>query len=286
MLQRQLARHFDVVGLGQRAGEARWFRATPDSVAALLGGRRLQVFDVGARGGIEPGWQRYRSLIDATLAEPDPAEAQRLTALGYHVIPSLIGGTVGRGVLNLCEKGGSSSTLEPSGAFQHFYAAGAIERFRVRERIELPMTTVAAVVAERGKPFDYLKLDTQGSEVSIIDALGDALPLCIKTEISLVPLYEGSGTLFDVGARLWARGYVMFHIAYSSRGAPARQLSALPYAQTPLPMHGDAWFCPDWTRPEGRALLASRTPQYRALMHVFALDDVADYALAAMGTQD
>jgi hypothetical protein len=280
-VQRLLARHFDVVGEAQHAGESKFFRASPQRVAELLGGSRLQLFDVGARGGIETGWARYRDSIDATLAEPDPAEAARLGAAGYRVIPSLIGGSVGRGVLNLCEKGGSSSTLEPGGAFQHFYAAGATDRFRVRERIELPMTTVAAVVAARGAPFDYLKLDTQGSEVPIIDALGDALPLVIKTEVSFVPLYVGSGTLFDVGSRLWQRGYVLFHLAYSSRGAPARQRGPAPYAQTVLPMHGDAWFAPDWTRPAGQALIAGRVSQYRALMHVFALDDVAHYALAA-----
>ncbi len=278
-LLRFLSRHLDLVRLSQQETEAKFFRASPRTVEQMLDGRRLQLFDVGARGGIEAGWARYRALVDATLVEPDPQEAVRLEAEGYHVIPKLIGGEVGTGILNLCQKGGSSSTLEPGGPFHAYYAGDAMGRFQVKERIELPMTTIEQVVQERGAPFDYLKLDTQGSELQIVRALGDALPLIIKTEISFVPMYQESATVFDVAQMLWSRGYALFHMTYVSKSAPARQRGAHPFGGTLLPLHGDAWFFPDWTRPEGRALIADREPQYRALMHVFALDDVADYAL-------
>jgi FkbM family methyltransferase len=275
-----LSGHFDLVSMSQREAQAKFFRAPPKSVMEALKGAKLQLLDVGARGGIESGWQPYRHLIETILAEPDPQEAARLEAEGYHVIPRLIGGRLGTGVLNLCEKGGASSVLEPGGAFHSYFAADEMERFQVKERIERPMTTVGQLVKERGAPFDYLKLDTQGSELDIIRGLGDVLPLVIKTEISFAPLYHGSATIFEVAQALWERGYTLFHLAYVSKSAPTRQRRARAHRGTLLPLHGDAWFCPDWTREEGRALMLGRMPQYQALMHVFALEDVADYAIS------
>lgn len=281
-LLRFLSRHFDLVHLSQQQAEAKFFQASVKEIENLLEGDRLVLFDIGARGGVENGWTKYWSLIDVTLAEPDPTEAARLEAAGYRVIPKLIGGHDGQGILNLCNKGGSSSTLEPGGPYHAFYANDAMERFQVKERIELPMTTVESVVSKQGSPFDYIKLDTQGSELEILNAIGEGLPLIIKTEISFVPLYSGSSTAFEVAQLLWSKGYALFHMTHVNKSAPAGQRGSQPFQGTLLPLHGDAWFFPDWTRPEGQNLIRGREKKYRAIMRIFAADEIAAYAAQSL----
>jgi len=42
------------------------------------GADRLRLFDVGARGGVDPRWQRFHRFLDVTGFEPEPRECERL----------------------------------------------------------------------------------------------------------------------------------------------------------------------------------------------------------------
>ena len=58
-------------------------------------------------------------------------------------------------------------------------------------------------------PGVYLKIDTQGAELKVLDGAGEALQKIdtLELELSLVPLYEGGPLLPDMMALLAARGY-------------------------------------------------------------------------------
>src|SRR3954451_14312725 len=43
-----------------------------------LAADRLRLFDVGARGGLDPRWAPFLAYVDALGFEPDPAECERL----------------------------------------------------------------------------------------------------------------------------------------------------------------------------------------------------------------
>jgi FkbM family methyltransferase len=55
----------------------------------------------------------------------------------------------------------------------------------------------------------YLKIDTQGAELKVLEGAGDALNRIdtLELELSLVPLYEGGPLLPDMMALLAAKGY-------------------------------------------------------------------------------
>lgn len=222
--------------------------------------------------------EKYRHLLSITLAEPDPKEAAQLEKQGYTVIKSLIGGKQGKAVLNIGYHGGTSSVLEQIGSFLEFYTSGNTKRFDVVDKVELPMTTIQAIMEKEPVQLDYLKLDTQGNELDILKGMGDFRPLIIKTEISFVPLYKDTCLFFDVGQFLYELGYILFHTTYYARSSPQKHISRNPFSETLIPTHGDAWFCPDWTRPEGRAMIESREAVYRALMEIFGMSAIYMYA--------
>src|SRR3954447_14467315 len=57
-----------------------------------LAADRLRLFDVGARGGLDPRWAPFLAYIDAVGFEPDPAEGERLngTAASHHTAVRLL----------------------------------------------------------------------------------------------------------------------------------------------------------------------------------------------------
>lgn len=212
------------------------------------------------------------------MVEPDPKEAADLESKGYTVIENLIGGRQGRAVLNIGYHGGTSSVLEPTGSFLEYYTSGNSQRFNVIDKIELPMTTIKHILEGKQLQLDYLKLDTQGNELEILKGLGNFRPLIIKTEISFVPLYKDTALFYDIGQYLYGIGYVLFHMTYYARSSPQQHVSRNPYSETLIPTHGDAWFCPDWTRREGQDMIKGRDRIYQALMELFGMPAIHKYA--------
>jgi len=74
-------------------------------------------------------------------------------------------------------------------------------------------------------------------------------------------------------------GYILFHSVYGEKNAPKKHKSYKPYEGCSIPIHGDAWFMPDWTRIEGRQIISDRENQYEALMNIFNMNDIYEYAM-------
>jgi len=278
-----LGDRYDMVAISQRKAENNFFSTEVSEIEKILNGRKLNVFDVGARGGIEYGLKKYNHLLNITMVEPD-TEALFEKSKGINVVRKLIGGQEGVGLLNVCKKGGVSSVLEPTGKFLDYYTSGNIKRFEVVNKISFPMTTIESAIKEthQENQLDYLKLDTQGSEIEILEGLGKIRPIIIKTEISFVPLYKDAAIFFNLGKVLYDMGYILFHTSYRGKSAPAKHKSDKPFNETIIPLHGDAWFMPDWTRSEGIEMIKGREKQYKALMIMFGMKDIQKYALIQM----
>lgn len=263
--------------------EAR-LRRSPDQSRRLARLLRspLVYLDVGARGGLNEGLRRYERFLSPCLVEPDPEEAARLRAKGHAVIDKLLGAAPGRLTLRLTRKPGLSSTLEPDGAFVGFYA-GASDRFAVERRLELEASTLASEAARLGVKPALLKIDTQGTELDVLKGLGGLRPAFVIIEVSFVPLYSGQNLAWEACEHLRRLGYAVWDLRFGLTPAPGvtretRRRLGLPSG---LPVHGDAAFMPDWTSPEGRAIIAADPPAWAALMLVFGHEDLLRHALDA-----
>ena len=90
--------------------------------------------------------------------------------------------------------------------FWAFDAAGDLQRIEIRRLDE----TLGACLEGLSSPRLFMKIDTQGFDLAVIEGAGAALDkmLALQTEVALKPIYaDMQTTLCNVIPRLQARGF-------------------------------------------------------------------------------
>ena len=254
-------------------------------VAALIGNGRVHYFDIGARRG-PPGYLRpYAQWMDFTLCEPEPKEAARLRAMGYTVVEQAIADVKGTATLHVTRSPGSSSLLHPLGRMRRFGTTD-LSKVDILEEVAVETTTIDHVAKELGIGFHFVKLDTQGSEPDIIKGMTACRPLLIATEVSFEQIYRDQATFYQFSSEIVSRGYLLFQlhvppVVRSPRTSRERSLG--------IPLHGDAFFMPNWNTALGRELICADVRAYAALMLIHGLEDVLRFVLSEIpvpGSED
>ncbi|NQW23753.1 MAG: FkbM family methyltransferase [SAR202 cluster bacterium] len=123
---------------------------------------------------------------------------------------------------------------------------------RTMEEVQLATTTLDAVVLERGKvpgP-DFLSLDTQGSELDILNGasqLLDTTILAVQLEVELHPFYEGQPLFGDICQFLTQHNFDFVDLRQFHRKL--------------IPMRGKQGFRGEGYTADGEALFLKR-PEY------------------------
>jgi FkbM family methyltransferase len=190
--------------------------SAPRSVDELLRrtiGPGRMAMDVGAHVGSKA--ERYLALgARVVCIEPLPecaAELRRRFGADARVaiVPKALGAWEGKATLSVCSRAPYLST------FSDAWKAG---RFRgeVWDRaVEVPVTTLDAVIAEHGVP-DFCKIDVEGSERAVLSALNHR-PAALSIEFAREAVAETALCL----ARLGALGYSHFTLALGEGDALA-----------------------------------------------------------------
>jgi FkbM family methyltransferase len=168
---------------------------------------RITVLDVGAAGGVEQIWDRFIHDVDFVMVEPDPAAAELLksqTNIIPHItiIQTALAGENGKRQLNITKAPACSSLLEPDFNLLSRYAVSPA--FHVANSIEVECVRYD-YLCECGAPKpDYIKIDTQGTELEILRGFGDLLHGClaIQLEAHFYPIYKHQSLIGDVVAYL------------------------------------------------------------------------------------
>ena len=264
----------------QNYNESKFFKVSIHEISTILGNNKIEIFDVGAAGGLEKmvGFNKYKKYCNLTFVEPRDVDSFEMLDDKSIKISKLIGRENGTGSLNITEHGTKSSMLHPSGSFLHFFQNNQ-RGFRLKNTLSFEVTNIDTVLNETGKCIDVLKLDTQGTELDILLGMGKCRPLFIQTEVSFVPLYKDSAIYFELANYLYEIGYVLFAQTYVS-GSTTKNVKEVNWSKSnTIPVHGDAWFMPDYTREKGKKIIQNRKSQYEALMRIYAMADIADEAL-------
>jgi len=164
--------------------------------------------DVGAAGGVPPGWRRLARRSVAVAFEPDAREAEPLTSgrqrfRRWIYIPAIVVAEPppdGKTTLHLARSPQCSSTLPPqTGPLRRWAFAGL---FEVVGRRDFPATTLAEVLRVHGLGApDWIKCDTQGTDLRIFRSLPTGLRhrvLLTEFEPGLIDAYVGEDTLSQV----------------------------------------------------------------------------------------
>lgn len=172
------------------------------------------LIDVGASGSAPQIWKALAPYADYFGFDPDLREISLNTQTPYRnytVINKAITDSTDATHINffLTNSPYCSSTLEPNHAHLAHYAYADL--FRVLGQEEVSSTTLNQVAAEQHLDrIHWLKLDTQGTDLRILNSLDSALSrtiLAIDVEPGLQANYLNEDTFDEIQAVLLQRGY-------------------------------------------------------------------------------
>jgi FkbM family methyltransferase len=174
--------------------------------------------DVGARGGIPLKWNHVRDFIRVVAFEPDGREFAKLNAdRNIKYLNFALHSRSEDIKYYITASPGSSSIMEPNQAVLANYEDE--ERYRVVFEEIIPsgrVTTLDSVMEEHAIPdADFIKLDTQGSELSIMEGGRTRLmPMVFgaQIEVEFISLYKNQPLFRDVDTFMDRNGFALIDL--------------------------------------------------------------------------
>ncbi|MGI6415804.1 MAG: FkbM family methyltransferase [Thermoguttaceae bacterium] len=176
------------------------------------------VLDVGANSGQYHDFLRHHVGYAGTVVsfEPVPTLGQHLQerAQGrrnWLIEPYALGTQRGRALLNVMVSDRFSSFLAPS----HTGTDMFLNSNRVEQQVEVEVHTLDEVFPQLqehiGFQRPYLKLDTQGFDLAVLEGAASSLPeiVALQTEASVTPIYEGAPDFATVIRHLENQGFLL-----------------------------------------------------------------------------
>jgi FkbM family methyltransferase len=173
------------------------------------------VLDVGAHVGEFGGFLREHGYCGEIVSfEPVPCSYRSVAgrAAGdarWRVYPYALGAVEGSRNLGVAYADNLSSFLEPAAAGRARFAGAIDARERVDVEVRRLESIFTEVTAAAGSETVFLKCDTQGLDLEVVQGAGNFLSglAGVQLELDIEPLYEGSGTFLDGLAQLGSYGF-------------------------------------------------------------------------------
>ena len=233
-------------------------------VSRFLNKEKFIALDVGAQGGFfNAGMfkKKYNDFFTPILVEPIADEAEKLIKLGYQVIKKGIWSkNCHKKLYILGKRSGSSSMYKPSKDNYDLYniKEKSFSSFEITREIEVECTTLEESLIDKNiKELDFLKVDTQGSELEILKGLGKYYPLLMKVEVQIVPMYENIPNWSELINYLHKLNYMTCEWAEIG-----------PHV-TRSPVEMDMLFIPNYLNDNGKKIILSRQKKFASLMIIF-----------------
>ncbi len=180
---------------------------------------KITILDIGARGGLHPRWEKISNFINLIGFEPDKKECERLNNLKWknntRFFPIALGEKHEDSFLYVCESPGCISILEPDDKFVDDFFYGNYLKVIGKEKLVVqPLLDIC--LKESIEP-DFIKIDTQGTELSILKGAGKLLESVklIELEIEFNPIYKNQPLFSDVDQYLRKQGYELLGLRRS-----------------------------------------------------------------------
>ena len=191
--------------------------------------QEILVLDVGARYGLHPTWKNLHAPAKFVLVEADPEECQRLR-LRYKDRPSIeihqiaLGSHNGSADLLIRDNPAMSGLLNRN-SISPLYINARASQENVVTSVQVELMTLETFQQATGHDFDFLKLDTEGNEPSILDGYEDLSKVIgVRSEVSFDEVFDSAvegnkeGTFSRIHGRLRSKGFVLLNLDYIGRG--------------------------------------------------------------------
>jgi FkbM family methyltransferase len=232
---------------------------------------KIQLIDVGARGGIDSRWIPFYDMLEILAFEPDPEECAKLNSeqhpYSIQFLPAALGAQDGQqATLFICRQPGCSSLLRPNMELcgEYFYGP-SMEVVREFKTILKRMDTVCGDF----KP-DIVKVDTQGTELDVLQGAGNMLEttIAVEIEVEFVPQYLGQALFSEIDLFMRQQGFSLRGLRRSYWRTKAAQL----HSYGGQLIHGDALYLRhDQMNCQKGHIILSAYRQYDLLSHFGAV---------------
>jgi len=204
--------------------------------------RRIVVADIGCRWGFAEDFLSDAESFTIYGFDPDREECQRLDAryasAYIQAVPVALGSDNTEKELYLTVNPACSSLYQPDPSLNSSHAAFHCQ-------IETGKTTIHVrrlddwAKENHVEAIDYLKIDTQGSDLDVLRGTGDLLPQirCIQAEVMFNPMYLGQPLFADIDTFLRSKGFVLWR--FSEVTHYSQNKTAQPPINTDMIKHDD-----------------------------------------------
>ena len=185
----------------------------------MLENNQLIIVDIGASGGIDTRWKNLTSYFKCILFEPDPREYSILkenSDSNLIVLNSALSDSNQTVEFHLCKKQEVSSIFPPN--FDLLNKFPDSERFKVQKNIRLNTDTLNNQLIKVGvNEVDFIKIDTQGYELPILQGSYDYLDSVIglEIEVEFVEMYKGQPLFDEVDGFVKNKGFSLVDLKRS-----------------------------------------------------------------------
>jgi FkbM family methyltransferase len=179
--------------------------------------RQLVVVDIGCRWGSAERFIKGSGSFQVYVFNPDIEECERLSTRyeggAVSIVPLGLAGSAGKRILYVTHEPACSSLLMPDPELTERYPA--LHCARHVTSVEVETVTLDDWAAENNvQDIDYIKVDTQGTELEIlkgsINVLKTTRALEVKVEFN--PIYLGQPIFSDVDLFLRSEGFVLWKL--------------------------------------------------------------------------
>ncbi|MDP3778553.1 MAG: FkbM family methyltransferase [bacterium] len=176
----------------------------------------LTLVDCGAAGGIHKRWEIVEAHLRVVGFEPDSRSLESMQTLSSRHVYLPIGLHNKADTLEFyqAKTKTDSSLLRPRMPFLKKFPKA--DRFETVSTAAMQVDRLDAVLARAGiDDVDFIKIDTQGSELYILQGALESLKVAagVEVEVEFSVLYENQPLFADVDSLLRSQGFQLFDLA-------------------------------------------------------------------------
>lgn len=181
-----------------------------------LGDYPVTLCDIGFRDGIQRKWLFFDKYLDVIGFEADQVEYDNLIKRfpSYRIFNTALHNEKTELDLHITRDPNLCSVLRPDRTVLDEFPE--TERFDVLEKVRLKVNTLDNILNGAGKTnIDFIKIDTQGSELYILQGAVNTLRESVfglEIEVEFVPMYHNQPLFSDVDKYVLDHGFQLFDL--------------------------------------------------------------------------